>query len=283
MQIIEREEIHLADHLQKMIISGWSRQTLEDTVVESIVYISDGLRVKGYLAYPKDIPAGKKLPCILWNRGGAKNRGAIDRFTAKGMYGEMARWGYVVLASSYRGSIKGEGEEEFGGADVNDILNLKAAAAELPFADTTRWGIEGWSRGGMMTWLTLKKDSSFNCVVLVGAIANLKQYALSSESFQEHYRALIPHSTYEEELEKRTALQYISSYPKTAAYLMMHGGADETVPVSNTYQMAQLLSENGFLHRTIVFENGDHYLKTHRKEVDQLRRQWYEKYLPSDI
>lgn len=279
MVIIEREEIHLPPHLQKMLVSGWSEETLSGTVVESIVYLSDGLKVKGYLAYPKNIPEGKKLPCILWNRGGAKSRGAIDRFTAKGMYGEMARWGYIVLASFYRGSIKGEGEEEFGGADVNDIINLKKAAAELPFADTTRWGIEGWSRGGMMTWLTLQRDQDYKCAVLVGAISNLKEYSDKVPSFKEHYSGLVPNGDFDSEIAKRTAVNFPERYPKEVRYLLIHGGSDETVPVHQTYQMAGLLTDNGLTHRTVILENGDHYLKNQRKEVERLKKEWYAKYL----
>jgi hypothetical protein len=32
-------------------------------------------------------------------------------------------------------------------------------------------------------------------------------------------------------------------------------------------------------HRLVLFENGDHFLKQHRKAVDQLRKEWYFKYL----
>jgi hypothetical protein len=28
-----------------------------------------------------------------------------------------------------------------------------------------------------------------------------------------------------------------------------------------------------------MFEGGDHFLKKHRKEVDEMRKKWYEKYL----
>ncbi len=107
------------------------------------------------------ITKGKKFPCIIWNRGGYENKGAIDSFTARGMFGQIASWGYVVFASQYRGNAGGEGKEELGGSDVNDILNLIPLADELPFADKEKWGMEGWSRGGMMTFLTLKQNKKF--------------------------------------------------------------------------------------------------------------------------
>ena len=67
--IIEKEEINLNESQTKMVISGWGKETYENTKVEKITYISDGLKVKGYLAYPL-MNENKKFPCIIWNRGG---------------------------------------------------------------------------------------------------------------------------------------------------------------------------------------------------------------------
>jgi hypothetical protein len=53
-KIIDRQEIILTAQQQKMIVSGWGKDTLEKSVVEKITYISDGLKVTGYIAYPKD-------------------------------------------------------------------------------------------------------------------------------------------------------------------------------------------------------------------------------------
>jgi len=122
-------------------------------VVESITYISDGLKVKGYVAYPAD--TSKKYPCVIWNRGGISEKGVIDSYTARGLFGQIASWGYVVFASQYRGNAGGEGTDEFGGDDVNDVLNLIPLANGLEFADTEKWGIEGWSRGGLQKTIIL--------------------------------------------------------------------------------------------------------------------------------
>ncbi|MFO7447692.1 MAG: prolyl oligopeptidase family serine peptidase, partial [Ignavibacteriaceae bacterium] len=178
-EILQRDAIQLNPSQTKMLISGWGEETYENAVVEKITYLSDGLKVKGYIAYPKNTQS-EKLPCIIWNRGGYQNKGAIDHFTARGIFGNLASWGYVVFASQYRGNDGGEGKEEIGGNDVNDILNLIPLADEFSFADKNSWGIEGWSRGGMMTYLTLLKNPNFKCAVLTGAISNIKAYAEKS-------------------------------------------------------------------------------------------------------
>ena len=278
-KIIERVKIELNETQTKMLISGWGKDVYENTVVEKIAYLSDGLKIKGYLAYPRE-NKGKKFPCIIWNRGGYENKGAIDKFSARGMYGLIASWGYVVFASQYRGNAGSEGKEELGGNDVNDILNLIPLADELPFADKNKWGMEGWSRGGMMTYLTLLKNSNFRCAVLVGAISDFKDYVITSDNRNSIYKKIIGEENFEKKLEERTIINFVDKLPKIP-YLLMHGKEDETIPVEQTIEIAKIFDEQNLNYEMKLFEEGDHYLKKYRKEVDELRRMWFDKYLKS--
>ncbi|MGA8262988.1 MAG: prolyl oligopeptidase family serine peptidase [Ignavibacteriaceae bacterium] len=275
-RIVERKEIVLNDSLTKMVISGWGNDAFENTVVEKITYLSDGLKVRGYVAYPKD--SSKKYPCIIWNRGGVGNHGAIDEFTARGIYGQLASWGYVVFASQYRGNAGGEGKEELGGKDVNDILNLVSLADEIPSADKTKWGIEGWSRGGMMTYIALTKTDKFKCAVLVGAISDLRQYINNNPEGLRNHKEYINEENLEEKIIQRSAINFADQLPNIP-YLILHGGADETVSPSQSTRMAEKFNELHFNHKLVIIENGDHYLKQYKKKVDSIRKEWYSKYL----
>lgn len=275
-EIIERQRINLNDTQTKMIISGWGKEVFENSVVERIVYLSDGLKVKGFLAYPQD--ETKKYPCVIWNRGGAKNSGAIDSFTARGIFGQIASWGYVVFASQYRGNAGGEGKEQLGGEEVNDILNLIPLAKELPNADVEKWGIEGWSRGGMMTYLALQRNPNFKCAVLVGAISNFRQHLEKNPQSKNSYRAMIAGENFDEEIEKRSAINFVDHLPNIP-YLIVHGVDDKIVSPVQAIEMSRGMIELGFQFRLILFEGGDHYIKNHRKELDRLRKIWFDKYL----
>lgn len=275
-KIIERLEIHLSESHSKMIISGWGKEAFENSVVERITYISDGLKVKGYIAYPKD--ASQKYPCIIWCRGGAGNKGAIDTFTARGIFGQLASWGYCVFASQYRGNAGSEGQDEVGGNDVNDILNLIPHAEELPQADKSAWGIEGWSRGGMMALLTLQRNHNFKCAVLVGAISNVEEYADTNSKLKSYYENLIGREMLEQEMKKRSAIYFVNELPKIP-YLLIHGAEDETVSPNQSIELSKKFAEYKVHHKLILPQNGDHFLRKNRKEVDVLRREWFEKYL----
>lgn len=276
LKIVDRKIIELNSAQTKMIISGWGSEAFENSVVEKITYLSDGLKVKGYLAYP--VESSGKLPCIIWNRGGMNESGAIDTFTARGIYGQIASWGYVVFASQYRGNAGGEGKEELGGKDVNDILNLIPLAGEVSNADTTRWGIEGWSRGGMMTYLTLRKNKNFKCAVLAGAISSLKMNADDNLEMSKVYKKMIGNNNFENELGKRSALNFVDDLP-SIPYLIMHGSSDNIVSPFQSIEISRRFNSLNIPNKLVIFEGGDHYLKSHRKEVVQLKKQWYEKYL----
>ena len=85
-------------------------------------------------------------------------------------------------------------------------------------------------------------------------------------------------STFDDEVNKRTVLNFIEKLP-FIPYLIMHGGADETVPVAQSIELAKRLEQNNHKFRLVIFEEGDHYLKSHRKEVESLTRMWLEKNL----
>ncbi|HZW38619.1 MAG TPA: prolyl oligopeptidase family serine peptidase [Ignavibacteriaceae bacterium] len=275
--IIDKKEVHLNNTQTKMLISGWSEDAFENSVVEKITYESDGLKVKGYAAYPKNL-SNEKLPCIIWNRGGYHNKGAIDHFTAKGIYGQIASWGYFVFASQYRGNHGGEGQDMIGGDDVNDIINLKDAAKEYKNADTNIWGMEGWSRGGMMSLLVLMKNKDFKCVVLSGAITDFYSYGKMNDTMFADYKDFLSDYNLDDELRKRTIINKVDKLPDIP-YLIMHGKKDESVPVEQSMKFSEELKKRNIYNKLILYDEGDHYLKGYRREVESEKKAWFGKYL----
>ncbi len=280
--ILERNEVILNDTQTKIARSGWGRDAIDNSTVEKITYSSDGLKVKGYVAYPNTIELNEKLPCVIWCRGGIGNSGAIDSFNAKGIFGQLASWGYVVFSSQYRGNEGGEGKDEFGGDDVNDVLNLIDLADTFDFADSTIWGIEGWSRGGMMTYLSLTKSNIFKAAVVIGGIANLRCNSDESKFMRKLYEVTMgEHGSegFNEKCQSRSIVNSVEQLNEKTPMLIIHGTADNRVlphdSLDLSYELLRLQRE----FRLVMLENGDHFLKKHRQTVDSLRKDWFEKYL----
>jgi dipeptidyl aminopeptidase/acylaminoacyl peptidase len=262
-----------------MISGGWGNETVDKTIVKKIIYLSDGLKIQGYLAYPKD--QSKKYPCIIWCRGGYGDDGTIDDFNAQGIFGQIASWGYVVFASQYRGNTNSEGIDEFGGNDLNDILNIIPLADEIPCADKNIWGIEGWSRGGMMTYLALTQTNIFKAAIVCGGISNLHCEVEESE-FRNILLIKDSHSGVESIYSKcfsRSVINFPEKICNTTALVLLHGTKDDRISYQDSIKLSERLTELNRNHKLILIEGGDHFLKSHRKEVDQIRKEWFEKYL----
>ena len=278
-KIIERKEIKLNSRQMKMIKSGWGNECVENAVVESISYISGDLRIKGYLAYPKIIY--RKYPCVIWCRGGFGEEGSIDEFNARGIFGQIAGWGYVVFTSQYRGSSGSRGKDEFGGEDINDILNLIPLADEIECADPTKWGIEGWSRGGMMTYLTLTRSDIFKCAIISGGITYLDCDSKESKFSKILYDSLLGNEKklFTQKCKERSIINFPEEICKTTSLLILHGTADERVPVQQSLDLSYKLIEYDIPFRLLLLEGGDHFLKSHRNETTQIRKEWFDRFL----
>ena len=275
--ILSEKEIILSENQKKFIESGWGNSVLNETVVNKIIYSSDGLDVNGYSAYPLNAEkTNRKYPLIIWNRGGSRKDGMIDEFLAKGIFGEMASWGYVVLASQYRR------EDEFGGNDVNDILNLFPVAENIIFCDAKNIGMEGWSRGGMMTYRVLSLTDKVKCAVIISGLADLFRSEESNDELANVYFNLFgteDEGEYISRKKKRSAVQFADKINKDSKILLIHGKEDDKVSHKDSVDMFKLLEENGVYSELKLIENGDHYLRKNRREISEIRKKWFDRYL----
>lgn len=282
-RIIERAVITLDESQKKMVASGWGKGAIENAVVEKITYLSDGLKVKGYIAYPKK--ESEKYPCIIWNRGGLGELGVIDSFNAQGIFGLIASWGYVVFASQYRGNDGSDGREEFGGNDLNDVLNLMPLAEEIPGADASRWGIEGWSRGGLMTYLLLMKTDIFKAAVTVGGVSNLHCEKKQSKFIEQLVKRTFGNLSDEQKerfCNERSVINFAEKITAKTPLLIVHGTADDRVPVEDSIELSRILLKNRTNLKLLLFEEGTHFLRDHKEELNRVRKDWFDKFLKNN-
>lgn len=281
--IITNRTIVTPNHFQKNIINKmYDSSVYETAIVEKIDYLSDELNVKGYISYSKD--TSKRYPVLLWNRGGYRDGGAIDELTSYLILASTAVWGYVVVASQYRGNMGGEGNEDWGGKDVYDSLRMLDIVSELQFTDMNRVAIEGASRGGMTTYRAMAIDNRFKCAIVHAGISDL----FEMEQYDKHFAGII--EKYSKELtpdEKQIKLASMSGvyiaekFNKNCPILLLHGTSDDRVPISQSEAMAKELDRLSLPHKFIPIQNGGHIaLKDESyKEIDIYRKEWLEKYL----
>jgi dipeptidyl aminopeptidase/acylaminoacyl peptidase len=135
---------------------------------------ADGMMVPAYLFAPSDTTV--RRPVILLIHGGVHG----DFSAGHGVVvAALVRQGYVVVAPEYRGST-GYGRSfydaiDYGGKEVEDCVDaIDWLAATVPYADTARVGIFGWSHGGFISvHAVLRYPQRFRVAVAHVPVADL--------------------------------------------------------------------------------------------------------------
>ncbi|WP_226294208.1 alpha/beta hydrolase family protein [Aquimarina algicola] len=280
-KIIEKERMTLSETTIEKIQKADSELALVLKKIEfyRITYLSDDLKIKGFIAKPRGTG---NFPCIISNRGGSGEFGKWNEIGVGYFLGKLASWGYVVVASQYRGNDGSEGQDEIGGKDINDVLSLVNTLTEIDNADTTRIGIEGASRGGMMTYLALKKSCTFKAASVLAGSANAFTHLINRPDFEENvYAKYIPdyYNNKEKELKARSAVFWADQMCKTTPILIMHGSSDWRVTASESLELVQELYKHKHPVRYMLFEGADHRLSEFRSDFFAQTKSFFDHYL----
>lgn len=248
--------------------------------ISAIVYEVDGLKIRGFVFKPN---ASGTYPGLIYNRGGNRDFGSL---TFKGssigpaQLAEFASWGYVVIASQYRGAGGSEGEDHMGGDDVNDILALPGVLDELDDVDTSRLGLLGWSRGSMMSFQALKKGLKVNAVIVGGLMTNLELSLKHRPVFDKVYTEMDPAYVKDKTawLRERSAILWVDKLPKIPM-LVLNGSSDWRTRSSQAINFVEVLDEKRYPVRFIMYEGADHAISQYRKDVFMQVRSWLDRYV----
>lgn len=245
-------------------------------------YLVDGNKVKGFIIQPKNIT--KKLPVLIYNRGGNGDFGAVTFSSMMRNLFPIAEQGFVIIGSQYRGTFNKNKalDDEFGGKDVEDVTALLDLIPSIAGADADRIGMFGASRGGMQTYLTLQQTDQVKAVAVVAgksdAIVGLKQRPIMEETV---YRKRIPN--YEQnkqaELEKRSVLYWLDKIPQDVPILLLHGMSDERVSVEQSITLAEALEKADMPHKLVLYPGDNHGLIQNKEKATQEIVAWFDKYL----
>jgi dipeptidyl aminopeptidase/acylaminoacyl peptidase len=248
-------------------------QFLDSLDFYSIRYSSGNLEINGFIIEPK---TGSNLPSIIFNRGGNREFGALSIGLLIEWVARIAREGYIVIASQYRGSSGSEGTDEFGGSDVDDVLNLIPIITKMPRADTARIGMYGWSRGGMMTYLALAKTNKIKAAIIGGAPTDLLALLDQRPGMEKLFAELIPDywANKKTALLDRSALYFTDRLCKTTSYLILHGKNDERADYHQAADIAIKLKSQNMKVESVFYDNADHILNEYRTEKDAKILSW---------
>ncbi|MEM7349331.1 MAG: prolyl oligopeptidase family serine peptidase [Acidobacteriota bacterium] len=255
---------------------------LDEIELFGLTYWSDGLRVKGFLLKPR---AAGRFPAIIYNRGGSLEYGSLTHRVASVQLGELAilaRAGYVVVASQYRGNGGGrEGHEEYMGSDLQDVLSLVDLLAARPDVDAERIGMFGWSRGGATTFRCLTESRRIKAAAVGGPAVNYPRIIAEEPHMGEYWSEFIPgyHDDPQGVMAARSVLYWVGRLPKNVPVLIVHGAADKKVKTPDILTLAMRMEEHRLPYRLVIYEGGDHGLTAHRQEAFGQIIGWFDRHL----
>lgn len=261
-------------------------------------YDSSGYEVRGIAILPKDqadslesTNSASKNKVVIFNRGGNKSRKHTLNFSSLFRYHfPLAEQGYIVISSQYRGAEvwrnydpERHGKDEFGGRDVEDVINLAPIIKGIPSAQSDSLAMFGWSRGAMMSLLAAKQMPNIDSLILGGAPVDLLAQTSQRPQLEKYvFARLIPNYQTEKEtaLIQRSALYWPEQIPKQLPILMLHGTLDKRTDITPVRKFAKALKQQGQMIKLVEYDDGHHGLTKHLATTQQQVFNWLEQTLP---
>ena len=224
------------------------------------VDIGDGIRLNAYLIKPPDFNPARKYPVFFTVYGGPGSQTVMDSWGgANYLWHQMlAQRGYIVASVDNRGTgARGRAwrkiiYKQMGVIETRDQAAAARAIGRLPYVDSTRIGIWGWSYGGFMSLnMITQAPDVYRMAIAVAPVTHWKYY---DTIYTERYMGL----------PQDNAAGYDKGSPVTYAknlkgrLLIVHGSGDDNVHYQNTEVMVNALVAANRPFSLMVYPNRNH-------------------------
>ncbi|MDR1553209.1 MAG: S9 family peptidase [Prevotellaceae bacterium] len=217
----------------------------------------ENILLNGYIIKPVNFDENKKYPVVMTQYSGPGSQEVTNSFKIDWEQILTAK-GYIVVCVDGRGT-GGRGEHfrkqtygQLGKYEVIDQIETAKYIGSLPYIDSKRIGIWGWSYGGFMSLnCILQAYELFKLAIAVAPVTNWRFYdSIYTELFNG--------------LPQENPEGYDSNSPITYAdrlrgkLLLVHGSADDNVHIQNTYEMAEKLISAGKQFDMMIYPDKNH-------------------------
>jgi dipeptidyl aminopeptidase/acylaminoacyl peptidase len=254
--------------------------------IKSLHWSSDGVKIQGWLVYPKDYDPSRRYPMVVVAHGGPAgtvHTGWPDTFFNTL---ELSAHGYFILNPNPRGSF-GQGEKfteanikDFGYGDFRDILaGVDEVVKTLP-VDNDRIGITGWSYGGYMTMWAVTQTQRFRAAVSGAGLANWQSY-YGENDIDEWMIPYFGASVYDDPaVYARTAPITFIKNTKTPTLILV-GQYDGECPAPQSREFWHALKTLGVPTQLVIYAGEGHAFAQpdHQRDVMDRLLAWFDHYL----
>ena len=249
------------------------------------VDIGNGIRLNTWFIKPPDFDSTRRYPVFFFVYGGPGSQTVMDSWGSQNyLWGQMlAQRGYVVASVDNRGTgARGRSwrkiiYKQMGVIETRDQAAAARAIGRLPYVDSTRIGIWGWSYGGFMSLNVITQAPDvYRMAIAVAPVTHWKYY---DTIYTERYMGL----------PQDNAAGYDKGSPVTYAknlrgrLLIVHGSGDDNVHYQNTEVMVNALVAANRPFSLMVYPNRTHSISggTTRQHLFTLLTKYVEENLPA--
>jgi dipeptidyl aminopeptidase/acylaminoacyl peptidase len=277
-------------------IGSWKQLTHYSDLVrpdwgemKSLHWTSNGMRVQGWLLYPKDYDPSRRYPMVVVVHGGPA-AAVRPAWPTRGLnLFKLSTQGYFVLYPNPRGSY-GQGEKftqgnvkDFGYGDFRDIMaGVDEVVKTLP-VDDHRIGIFGWSYGGYMTMWAVTQTNRFRAAVAGAGLSNWQSY-YGQNDIDEWMIPYFGASVYDDPAvyARSSPITFIKN-AKTPTLILV-GERDGEVPEPQSREFWHALKTLGVETQFVVYEGEGHAIRqpAHQRDIMERLVGWFDHYLKAE-
>lgn len=279
--------IHSITHLPNNTLKPNYRSVVEyytnnanASKVFSFFYLSNNKKVRGYLVEPL-INFNKAL--IFFNRSGTGDYGILHQ---KSLFSDffglqtLVSKGYCLVITQLQGCDGGEGRMDAGGnTDIDAINDLYNVFKLYENIDNSKIGMIGGSSGGRNVYQSARFFEWLKAGVIIASPTDEQKLFSERELEFKEYVSGFYDIQNQQNIVYRSPIKWANEIYDSIPLLLLHGTNDQNVDLHHSLDMANLLYSYQKRFRLKVFENGDHNLSNHQKEVINEITRWFDTYL----
>ncbi len=235
---------------------------------------TDNTELNGFMIKPADFSETRKYPVLIFQYSGPGSQSVLDVYSGSHYYWHqlLAQEGYIIACIDNRGT-GGRGADfkkmtyaQLGKIEAEDHIAFAKYLQGLPYINSERIGIWGWSYGGYMSSLCMMlAPELFKAGIAVAPVTSWRYY---DTIYTERYL----------KTPQQNASGYDDYSPITHAsklegkFLLIHGTGDDNVHFQNTVALQSELIKYGKMFDTFIYPDRAHSLRAGgaRKHVYRL-------------
>ena len=213
-----------------------------------------------HLVKPVGFDPAKKYPVVIYVYGGPHYQGIKNNWlgSARGWDIYMAQKGYIIFSLDNRGTSNRGFEFEsithrqLGIVETEDQMKGVEFLRSLPYVDSERIGVHGWSYGGFMTTnLMLRHPETFKAGVAGGPVIDWKYYEIM---YGERYMGTPQNNP---EGYEKTNMNRLANKLQ-GHFLIIHGDQDPTVVWQNSLSFLKACIDGGTYPDYFIYPGQGH-------------------------